>query len=75
MGSKLNDGFSPSKFNPGPGQYDTQQFDNMNMKFSAKWKFGSSNRVPIMNAKNVPGPGNYESNLSDKKAAPNYGFG
>lgn len=75
MGSKLNDGNSPSRLNPGPGQYDTHNYDNLNMKDSAKWRFGSSNRLPIVNAKNVPGPGNYESTLADKKAAPKFGFG
>jgi hypothetical protein len=75
MGSKLNDGNSPMKNVPGPGQYDTQHVDNLNMNFAAKWKFGSSNRLPLVNAKNVPGPGNYESSLADKKVAPKYGFG
>jgi hypothetical protein len=46
------------------------------MKFSAKYKFGSSNRLPPM-AKNinVPGPGNYQSSLIDKRNAPKFGFG
>lgn len=36
-----------------------------------KAKLGSS----IMQDKKIPGPGNYETHLKDKKAAPCYGFG
>ena len=46
------------------------------MKFSAKYKFGSSNRLPPMARNiNVPGPGNYQSSLIDKRNAPKFGFG
>ena len=41
--------------------------------FSMKAKLGSS----IANPKNanIPGPGNYEVHLKDKKGAPKFGFG
>jgi len=36
-----------------------------------KIKLGSS----MASKSNVPGPGNYESNLKQKKDSPKYGFG
>ena len=45
------------------------------MKFSAKYRFGSSNRLPPMRNEGVPGPGNYGSTLIDKRNAPKFGFG
>ena len=76
MGSRLNDGMSPEKNkNPGPGTYNTHEMENLNMKFSAKYKFGSATRLPPMRGQEVPGPGNYMSSLVDKRAAPKFGFG
>ena len=42
MGVKLNDGNSPNRLNPGPGAYNTHEVDNPNMKYAAKYKFGSA---------------------------------
>lgn len=75
MGVKLRDQSSPSRLVPGPGQYDTHKLDNLNMKFAAQYRFGSSQRLPPMRNTNVPGPGNYQISLVDKKAAPKFGFG
>jgi len=75
MGIKLPTEGSPNSKNPGPGQYDTHKLDNLNMKFAAHWRFGSSSRLPGMSKENNPGPGNYQSSLADKKSAPKFGFG
>lgn len=45
------------------------------MKYSAKYRFGSSTRLPPMRNQNIPGPANYISSLIDKKTAPRFGFG
>lgn len=45
------------------------------MKLPAQYRFGSSNRLPAMKNNNIPGPGNYESSLADKRQAPKFGFG
>ena len=43
MGSRLeNEKNSKSKANPGPGQYDLQNKDNVNMHNSKKFSMGSS---------------------------------
>ena len=44
MGAKLNLLEPLSKKNPGPGSYNTQDMQNLNMKFSAKYGFGKDKR-------------------------------
>lgn len=73
MGSKLGD--LAAQNNPGPGAYDNHHHDNPNMKYAAKYKFGSASRLPAVRGLNVPGPGNYASSLVDKRQAPRFGFG
>jgi hypothetical protein len=72
MGTKL----SPLKANttvPGAGAYDPRpektkkQLPSFSMKIKLRSSLGKGTLAP--------GPGNYESNLKTKKAAPNYGFG
>ena len=75
IGSKLHDLSDGKRLNPGPGQYNTNDFDNPNMKISSKYKFGSAKRLPPVNASGNPGPGNYASSLVDKRNAPKFGFG
>jgi hypothetical protein len=75
MGAKLDINSSPTRLNPGPGHYDVANLENPNMKLSAKYRFGSSDRLPPMRNQNVPGPGNYASTLIDKRNAPKFGFG
>ena len=41
MGIKLENNFSPMKKNPGPGQYNTHEIDNINMKTSQKFSVGT----------------------------------
>ena len=47
------------------------------MKKGSKYSVGTGGRAHVV-AKSValvPGPGNYDSSLIDKKASPRYGFG
>ena len=77
MAAKLGSELSPMKHNPGPGTYDLQNIDNINMNRSQKYSCGSSQRLPQVQPgqKYVPGPGNYTMSLIDKQSAPKYGFG
>lgn len=56
---------------PGAGTYnpDYKAESKKEPSFSMKGRYKDLNRL------NVPGPGTYAKNLSDKKAAPSYGFG
>ena len=45
------------------------------MHNSQKYGIGTSLRSNDVNKLNVPGPGNYQPNLSDLKMAPKFGFG
>lgn len=78
MGIKLNDSISSSPArNPGPGQYDLQNKDNIKMLRASKYSIGTSSRGQVVTKAiaNVPGPGNYKSSLFDKANSPNFGFG
>ena len=63
------------KNNPGPGTYNIQSVDNLRMHNSQKYGIGSSLRSNEKPKLNVPGPGNYQPNLTDLKTAPKFGFG
>jgi len=67
---------SPMK-NPGPGSYNLQNKDNMNMVHGLKYSIGTGGRGNVVSKGliAVPGPGNYSSTLFDKSKSPNYGFG
>lgn len=56
---------------PGAGTYnpDYKAEAKRDPSFSMKGRYKDLNRL------NVPGPGTYAKNLSDKKQAPSYGFG
>lgn len=75
---KLKDGSSSALLmNPGPGQYDTQNRDNLTMKGGQKYGIGTSKR-PSMVARSiatVPAPGTYEFSLVDRTRNPMFGFG
>ena len=49
--------------------------DNNRMRSSQKFSMGHSKRAEMTLSKDVPGPGNYENTLVDKKHAPKYGMG
>ena len=63
--------------NPGPGDYDTQNKDNLNMKNGAKFGMGTSKRSNTVNRShsNLPAPGSYDISLVDKLSNPKFGFG
>ena len=64
----------PAVTTPGAGTYDPNpEFSKKGLpSYSMKIKLGS-----CLNSSTgfVPGPGNYESSLTDKKNAPKFGFG
>ena len=73
VGEKWKDP-KPAVLTPGAGTYDpSDSFSKKNLpSYSMKIKLGSS----LANKNSyVPGPGNYQSTLTDKKASPKYGFG
>ena len=49
--------------------------DNNRMRSSSKFSIGISKRAEITLTKDVPGPGNYDTSLVDKKREPKYGIG
>ena len=49
--------------------------DNNRMRSSSKFSMGISKRAEMTLTKDVPGPGNYETSLVDKKREPKYGIG
>jgi hypothetical protein len=61
--------------NPGPGQYNLQNTDNVRMKRGSNFSIGTSERKPMALERKTPGPGNYQFSLDDKNKSPNYGFG
>ena len=77
VGLKLNTDTSPTKHNPGPGTYDLQNAKNPNQHTSQQFSVGKASRSPAVNKSllGVPGPGNYQSSLVDKRSAPRFGFG
>ena len=80
MGVKLDNDLPSKSLRkvPGPGQYDLQNKDNLNMKGGNRYSMGTSQRLPVVTRSiaTVPGPGNYDSgNLKNKHSSPNYGFG
>ena len=73
IGNKLNEP-KPSVLTPGAGAYEPNDtFSKKNLpSYSMKIKLGSC----MTSTKGfVPGPGNYQHTLTDKKNAPKYGFG
>lgn len=64
----------PAVTTPGAGTYEpSHTFAKRNLpSYSMKMKLGSS-----LTSSNgfVPGPGNYQASLNDKKSSPKYGFG
>ena len=60
-----------TKGNPGAGKYDPN-YQTIKQKLPA---FSMLSRHADSKRMNVPGPGQYESQGSAKKAAPNYSFG
>jgi len=48
MGAKLNNDLSPMKNNPGPGNYELQNRDNINMRGSQKFSVGTSQRIAVV---------------------------
>lgn len=58
---------------PAPGAYDPspEKTKKQLPSYSMKAKLGSS----LLTNNKVPGPGNYEISLNNKKAAPKFGFG
>lgn len=78
IGMKLNDRSASSLLNsPGPGQYDLQNKDNINMKLPLKFGMGTSKRPAVVarSIATVPAPGAYESSMADKSRNPAFGFG
>ena len=73
----MNTDLSPTRNNPGPGQYDLQNAKNLNQHNSQQFSVGKASRSPSVNKSllGVPGPGNYQSTLVDKRSAPKFGFG
>ena len=63
--------------NPGPGQYDTHNKDNLNMKTPLKFGIGTSKRGSMVTRSiaTVPAPGTYEISMVDKTRNPIFGFG
>ena len=74
---KLNNDTSPTRQNPGPGAYDLQNAKNPNQRTSQQFSVGKASRSPAANKSllGVPGPGNYQTSLVDKRSAPRFGFG
>ena len=69
---------SPSTLrNPGPGSYETQNRDNLNMSAGAHYSMGKGDRSVSANksAAQLPAPGSYDISLIDKQSNPKYGFG
>jgi hypothetical protein len=54
-----------------------QNRNNANFRNTQKFGIGTSQRIELGNPNGgkTPGPGNYQSNLADKRAAPRFGFG
>lgn len=80
MGMKLDNDMQSKSLRkvPGPGQYDLQNKDNLNMRSGNRYSVGTSQRLPVVTRSiaTVPGPGNYDGgSLATKSSAPNYGFG
>ena len=48
MGAKLNNDLSPMKNNLGPGNYELQKRDNINMRGSQKFSVGTSQRIAVV---------------------------
>lgn len=48
---------------------------NVRMKRGSNYSIGTSKRAEMASKLMVPGPGNYQFSLTDKKKSPNYGFG
>ena len=73
VGQKLEE-LKPAVKTPGAGTYDpVHNFSKRNLpSYSMKMKLGSS---LASSTGFVPGPGNYQVGLMNKKAAPQYGFG
>lgn len=74
---RLERGASTNLKNPGPGQYELQDKDNMNMRGGLKYGIGTSKRPSLVarSISTVPAPGTYESSLADKTRNPIFGFG
>ncbi len=72
VGKKL-DPPKPTTLVPGAGAYDPspQKVMKEMPSFSIKKRLGSS----LATVSKVPGPGNYEVHLKNKKDAPKFGFG
>ena len=56
---------------PGPGAYVPVRTsaEKSAAQYSIKGRYKAQKTL------NVPGPGTYEKNMSDKKSAPSFGFG
>ena len=76
IGSRLPTDMSPGvKHNPGPGQYDLQNRDNVTMHSPRKFSMGSSQRGNFVAKSVAPGPGNYATSFANKTQSPRFGFG
>ena len=77
IGQKLSNDFSKTQNVPGPGNYELQNRDNLNMKSAQRYSVGHSKRGGLAEKGNlnVPGPGNYTTNMSTSASSPRYGFG
>jgi len=73
MGQKIKD-LKPTTAVPGAGQYNPSPERTLKSlpSYSMKMKLGSS--LETSNSK-IPGPGNYEVHLKNKKESPKFGFG
>ena len=76
MGPKYNSKFDS---NPGPGQYDTKNYNSIIFKKLPDIKLGKANRfLNANNAKNNPGPGRYnsiDSGISSRVKSPSWKMG
>lgn len=68
MGAKHKEGSLSTLRNPGPGQYDTQDKDNLNMNIGAKFSMGTGQRMSTVNKSqtDLPAPGSYDMSMVDK---------
>lgn len=68
MGQKLKNGSTENLRLPGPGYYETQDKDNINMNSAPKFGLGTGKRSTTVNKSmsNLPAPGSYDISMVDK---------
>lgn len=64
---------NPNKTTPGPGNYEIN--GHPNKPNAARSVMTPRRPVSARATRGMPGPGQYSPSMTDKKKAPNYGFG